>query len=457
MFYLQKLAHSTTPIMTIQHDILKARLLGSLIVITLLALVFQTYGPERVLRLGQNTGMQIEVIDDRGNGGKSIATLKRDGKNLVLDCEIIPSDYQWPYCEISFILIDAEGNGIDLSNYHQATLWAKYATPQPFGIRFQLINFNKAYSKVNDANTLKYNAIELFDTHERYPQIIQMHHMQVPTWWLSQGKIPPDYWGPEFNEVRGVQISTGEHVKPGRYQMIIERVEISGKYINDRSLYFSLLCGWTLLALAFFVDALRRAKKELHTNLQRQQQLEALNTLLNQEHQQLEERLTRDPLTGVLNRDGLAPVFNQSWDSPSTQRLSLIFIDIDHFKKINDTYGHNVGDQVLLVFAQVLSANTRTHDLLARWGGEEFVLACPDTALENAVGLAEKLRRCIEENDWPKALQVTASFGVAQMLPQESPTDFIARADKALYVAKAQGRNCVRTSTQAPAILTAVK
>lgn len=443
--------------MTIQHDILKARLLGLLIVITLLALAFQAYGPEKVLSLGHDTRYHVEVIDDRNNGGKSVATLKRDGKNLVLDCEIIPSDYPWPYCEISFILVDAKGNGLDLSNYHQAKLWAKYMSPQAFGIRFQLINFNPAYSKTNEANTLKYNAIELFDTHERYPQVIQMHHMQVPTWWLSQGKIPPDYWGPEFNEVRGVQISTGEQVKPGHYQMIIERVEISGKYINDRSLYFSLLCAWTLLALAFFVGTLSKTKKELHTNLQRQKQLEALNSLLNQEHQQLEERLTRDPLTGVLNRDGLAPVFNQNWNADSTQLLSLIFIDIDHFKKINDTYGHNVGDQVLLAFSQVLSANTRTHDLLARWGGEEFVLACPDTTLDNAYGLAEKLRRCIEENDWPKALQVTASFGVAQMLAQESPTDFIARADKALYVAKAQGRNCVRASSQAPAILTAVK
>jgi len=278
-----------------------------------------------------------------------------------------------------------------------------------------------------------------------------MHHMQVPTWWLSQGKIPPDYWGPEFNDVRGVQVSTGEGVKPGKYQMIIDRVEISGKYINDRTLYFSLLCLWTLLALAFFVSTLLKTKKELHTNLQRQKQLEALNTLLNQEQQVLEERLTRDPLTGVLNRDGLAPVFKHNWSADYTPLLSLIFIDIDHFKKINDTYGHNIGDQVLLAFAQTLSENTRTQDLLARWGGEEFVLACPETALENALGLAEKLRRAIEKSEWPKNLQVTASFGVAQLLPEESPTEFIARADKALYAAKAQGRNCVRSSTQASA------
>ncbi len=443
--------------MTIQHDILKARLLGLLIIVTFVALAFQAYGPQKVLSLEPGTDYHVEVIDDRGNGGKSVATLTQDAEKFILDCDMIQSDYPWPYCEISFILIDDKGNGKDMSNYHQATLWAKYSTPQNFGIRFQLINFNPAYSTADDPNTLKYNAIELFDTHERFPQIIQMHHMQVPTWWLSQGKIAPDYWGPEFNDVRGVQISTGEGAKPGKYQMIIDRVEISGKYINDRTLYLSLLCIWTLLAVAFFVGTLLKTKKELNTNLQRQKQLEALNALLNKEHRQLEDRLTRDPLTGVLNRDGLAPIFKQNWSTDSTPLLSLIFIDIDHFKKINDTYGHNVGDQVLLAFAQSLSENTRSQDLLARWGGEEFVLACPDTTLEKASGLAEKLRRCIEENEWPKALQVTASFGVAQMLQQESPTDFIARADKALYVAKAQGRNCVRASNQPPAVLTAVK
>ena len=443
--------------MTIQHDILKARLLGLLIVITLLALAFQAYGPVKILSLAADTDYHIEVIDDRTNNGKSVAALKRDDNNLILECEITPSDYPWPYCEISFILIDQENKGMDLSGYSQVKLWAKYSTPQPFGIRFQLINYNPAYSALDDPNSYKYNAIELFDNNASYPHIIQMHHMQVPTWWLSQGKIAPDYWGPEFNDVRGVQISTGEGVKPGKYQMIIERVEISGQYINDRTLYFGLLCIWTLMAIAFFVDTLLKTKKELQTNLQRQKQLEALNTLLNQEHRQLEEKLTRDPLTGVLNRDGLAPVFNQNWTADSTPPLSLIFIDIDHFKKINDTYGHNIGDQVLLAFAQTLSENTRTQDLLARWGGEEFVLACPDTTLDKASGLAEKLRRCIEVNEWPKALQITASFGVAQMLHQESPTDFISRADKALYIAKAQGRNCVRTSTQAPAVLTAVK
>ena len=443
--------------MTIRHDILTARLLGLLIIVTLIALAFQHYGPQRTLIVGGDATSYIEPIDDRENGGKSVATLTRDGDTFVLNCEIIASDYAWPYCEISFGLLDEQGKGRDLSNYEDVVLKAKYSAPQEFGIRFQLINFNPAYAKENDYNSLKYNSIELFKTHERYPQIIKMSQMQVPTWWLTQGQLEPEFWGPEFNEVRGVQISTGEMVKPGNYQMIIEGVELRGKYISDRSLYLGLLAFWLLAALLFFIDTLRKTKQELLANKLRQRQLEALNRLLNQEHKELEQRLTRDPLTGVLNREGLTPVFQQGLDSDATPVLSLMFIDIDHFKQVNDSYGHNLGDQVLLAFAQVLSTNTRTHDLLARWGGEEFVLACPETTLENAVALAEKLRRAIENQEWPKQLKITASFGVAQMMEGESPTEFIARADKALYVAKAQGRNCVRSSTHGPAHLVAVK
>lgn len=443
--------------MTIQHDILKARLLGLLIVITLLAFAFQAYGPDKILLLDQNTPFYVESIDDRGNGGKSVATLKRSDQHFILECDLVASDYPWPYCEISFTLADEQGNGLDLSNYHQINVWAKYTTPQAFGMRIQLINFNPAYTKLDDANSFKYNAIELFNTHDQYPQTFNMNQMQVPSWWLSQGKVAPEYWGPEFKDIRGVQISTGENVTPGKYQMIIERVEIGGKYIDDHTMYFFLLCIWILLALTFFAGTLRKTRKELNSNLQRQKQLEELNALLNQEQQELEERLTRDPLTGVLNREGLAPVFNRSWDHDAAPQLSLIFIDIDHFKNINDAFGHNLGDQVLLAFAQALSENTRTQDLLARWGGEEFVLACPDTSLENACALAEKLRRCIAEYEWPNALHITASFGVAQMQEEESPTDFIARADKALYIAKAQGRNCVRASNQGQPLLTAIK
>ncbi|WP_168172378.1 GGDEF domain-containing protein [Cellvibrio sp. PSBB023] len=426
--------------MSIQQDIVKARLLGLCIVITVLLLALQKYGPEKVLIIGKDAGLEMNSLDDSGNGGASIASLVHDGDTLLLNCEIIASAYRWPYCVASFKLTDASGKGMDLSGYRQITVAARYSTPQDVGIRIQLINFNPAYANDRDSNSLKYNALELFDAY----QTISLSHMQVPTWWLILGKIRPEYAGPEFTDIRGIQVATGEHIKPGKYQIIIDGVELRGKYLSDNQLYLFLLAGWTLMALLFFVSTLRKAKRELRTHQQRQQQLEALNSLLNKQQQTLEARLARDPLTGVLNRDGIAPVFEHAWDSHNHQQLSLIFIDIDNFKKINDDHGHNRGDEVLRLFAQVLVENTRAQDFLARWGGEEFVLACPDTNVKNATALAEKLRLAIQHTSWPQGLSITASFGVAQMHAHESPTDFIARADQALYEAKAQGRNGVR-------------
>src|SRR5690606_7568310 len=150
----------------------------------------------------------------------------------------------------------------------------------------------------------------------------------------------------------------------------------------------------------------------------------------------LEEKLSRDPLTGALNREGVAKVF-ECREGSSDQNLSIIFIDIDHFKVINDTYGHNIGDNVLVKFVELITENTREVDVLARWGGEEFLLACPNTQLQYATRLAEKLRLCVEQHRWPDGISLTASFGVAQM-EDELPAEFIGRADEALYTAKKQ-------------------
>ncbi len=125
--------------------------------------------------------------------------------------------------------------------------------------------------------------------------------------------------------------------------------------------------------------------------------------------------------------------------------LSIAFIDIDNFKQINDIYGHGVGDEVLKQFAALLSENCRDTDFLARWGGEEFLLICPNTNLEQIHFLAEEIRALIEDFSWSNNIRLTSSFGIAQR-GKESITDFFNRADKALYAAKAQGRNQVVVS-----------
>ena len=158
---------------------------------------------------------------------------------------------------------------------------------------------------------------------------------------------------------------------------------------------------------------------------------------MNIETETLKDQITRDPLTGALNRSGIEPVF-----TTEIPIISLAFIDIDHFKKINDNYGHTVGDEVLVEFTSVISKNCRDTDFLARWGGEEFILVCPNTTIDQLFELTESLRNLLEEHEWPHGIQLTSSFGIAQK-KNEDISSFIERADQALYSAKAQGRNRV--------------
>ena len=125
--------------------------------------------------------------------------------------------------------------------------------------------------------------------------------------------------------------------------------------------------------------------------------------------------------------------------------LTLIFFDLDHFKAVNDQYGHDVGDEVLISIASMTERFVRRPDLFARWGGEEFMILLPRTGLDEAARLAEELRILFSQTSYSAAGSVTASFGVAQWEPYEAFEHWFKRVDYALYRSKSNGRNCVST------------
>jgi len=172
----------------------------------------------------------------------------------------------------------------------------------------------------------------------------------------------------------------------------------------------------------------------------------ALEKILNT--QQLENAATIDQLTNCYNRRALFDFIGG--DIAYTQRhgtdLSVIMIDVDNFKDINDMHGHPAGDAVLKEMASLLTSHVRKSDYLARYGGEEFVLVLPDTPLYNAVQLAEKLRKMIEAYGimiGKKRIRISASFGVASLENKSGYSDLFREADERLYKAKASGKNCV--------------
>jgi diguanylate cyclase (GGDEF)-like protein len=160
---------------------------------------------------------------------------------------------------------------------------------------------------------------------------------------------------------------------------------------------------------------------------------------------QIKRLSEQDYLTGLNNRRKIHEIVeneifrSKRYDSGFT----VILLDIDDFKATNDTFGHNVGDQLLVDISGVILRTIRESDNVGRWGGEEFLVFCPVTELQGAVSLAEKLRVNIEATEFADAGHKTASFGVASVKPGDTVKSLISRADKALYAAKTSGKNKV--------------
>jgi diguanylate cyclase len=169
-----------------------------------------------------------------------------------------------------------------------------------------------------------------------------------------------------------------------------------------------------------------------------------------------EERAKTDTLTGLPNRRGLEEFFRvaQIAAMERGEPLSVLLIDIDHFKKFNDNFGHGVGDQVLRLMAKVLREKLRERDLPARYGGEELIAVLPSADVATCAAVAERIRHAIAECSITRRStdevlpQMTISIGVAQFQPGESMGELIERCDRALYLAKKTGRNRVVTEAE---------
>lgn len=170
-------------------------------------------------------------------------------------------------------------------------------------------------------------------------------------------------------------------------------------------------------------------------------------TKLNIEKISTEKKAYYDTLTQVYNRNKFDELFAAELSRVNRYGVasSLVLIDIDHFKHFNDTYGHLTGDKVLQKLAGKVSENIRNTDIFARWGGEEFVLLLPETALHAAMTFADKMRAKVAEIEIEGTPPITASFGVTQLRKSDTAKEAFRRADEALYDAKGAGRNRVST------------
>lgn len=166
----------------------------------------------------------------------------------------------------------------------------------------------------------------------------------------------------------------------------------------------------------------------------------------------LNDQITIDPLTSLRNRRYAEVIVNSKLNEIRSggTTFGVLFIDIDHFKDINDTYGHDIGDLVLKMLAKTLMSNTRQHDVLVRWGGEEIIAVIVSPNIQTKLFMiAEKLRHLIRQSTLPLEtgdnIQVTVSIGATVALAEDTVESLVKRADHLMYQAKKSGRNCVKT------------
>lgn len=245
-----------------------------------------------------------------------------------------------------------------------------------------------------------------------------------------------------------------EYITEEEHSKVFQRwVSVKFEHETNYDLFWKLVIAAIVVitAITLWNWKLSRLNKKLKFEIGLREaaeiQMQQLNEMLNTKNEELSVLSKTDALTNLNNRLHIESLLEDELSRLKRYQhpLSILLLDLDMFKEINDQHGHLCGDSVLKQFSQVLKDNTRQTDKIGRWGGEEFLIILPETDADMAYRLAEKLRTAIAAERFDTVDQVTASFGLTQATQEQSSRELIQIVDAALYQAKEQGRNCVVT------------
>jgi len=403
------------------------------ILITLLAVVGHRFLPERRLTIDSSRQGANFFLVQTGNGAQADQQWI-DQARFHYACKF-PQATAMQGCGFAYMLAPAiASQGIDLSRFRTLNLAVRYKGNAQY-LRVGIRNFDPRFSKLEDLNSPKFNYVNIptKDLGKTIP--IGMREFTVAEWWTTAYNLPREYSHPDLSNatVLNIDVQGQADLAGTEHDIQIDKVEFVGDWISTESWYLVILCLWMVIGTTYGTSQwlmMRRAHRAQIDELEHEKEMyQKLSTL--------------DALTGVMNRYGIGQFIAAL--GITRVAASVIVIDLDHFKRINDERGHAVGDRVLRTMGEILGSAIRNTDAVGRWGGEEFVLVCPGASLANAADLAEKLRHRIMQTSFipEHPLPITASFGVATSRESQGFEEVFRQADQALYLAKNRGRNCV--------------
>ena len=404
------------------------------ILLTLLAVVAHRFLPERRLSIDSaREGANFFPVES-GNGVPANFEWK-DQAHFHYTCRF-PDVTVHQGCGFAYMLSGQDvSQGMDLSRFRSLNLSVRYAGNSQY-LRVGIRNFDPRFSKVEDLNSPKYNFVNIPTKDLGQPIEIRLSEFAVAEWWMAMYDLPREYSRPDLANSTVLNVDLQGELGGTSHDIAISRIEFVGDWISAEYWYLGILSLWMIMATAYGTSQWLRMRRAHRAQRHKIEQLA-------DEKEKYQKLSTLDSLTGVLNRHGIDQFIAALGITGVT--ASVVVIDLDHFKRVNDERGHQVGDRVLRTMGEILRAGIRNTDAVGRWGGEEFVLVCPGASLSRAADLAEKLRqKIVDTNFIPEdRLPITASFGVAASGEEQSFEDAFRQADQALYLAKNRGRNCV--------------
>jgi diguanylate cyclase (GGDEF)-like protein len=392
---------------------------------------------ERSYRLMEDGGMRSLYNDQDGATALNWVDKRRQGFSCVL---LQASGIR--FCGINVQLGDGLRQGVDFSDYTKLRLEVEYKGPAE---KFRVYVRNG----IDDPNfnDSKFHQVDVPVRKGSYIYEIPLDTLEVAGWWieLRQVQDAPEHRTPSRDNVVHIGFDVSTPGAVGQHYFHIADFSIVAPWLGRTNTIW-----WVIGSLVYFVVAgllynffrLRTQLKERHDEMfGLLKKLQEADT----ESAHFKRLSMYDPLTGLLNRRAALDLVDEFAQHNSLTGTALVVLDIDHFKQINDTHGHEVGDEVLKRLSAVVQHAVREGDAAVRWGGEEIVVICPKTNADGVIRVAEKLRVEIKQLQFSiPNLTITASFGVANIRQGESFSQALGRADEALYEAKKNGRDQVR-------------
>jgi diguanylate cyclase (GGDEF)-like protein len=427
-----------------------------LVILTILALFSFPYIPKKNMTIYPGTNVWWGAFSDASSGGNTSFVYKNESQSAI-EC-VIGDKGSFNMCGNSCVFVDhtvvthdalmsdlrfatavSPEISLDLTGYSGVWVDIDYQGPANF-IHLSLQNHEPALDLRDPGRQFRPQSVGISTSELHEPVYVRLKEFKASDWWVNQFALHRTESDTRFDRIRAITVEIKEQPPHTQHYLEVKSITFVGDRISKENFYLAIIVAFaTLVGLegTFRVYTLysnhRAAQKSLET--------------LNEYNQKLRSVAFKDELTQLLNRRAINEIVTRTRELKNQKGFAIIIIDIDHFKKFNDTHGHALGDKVLVNVAQSLKEVSRDYDQIARWGGEEFVIVTHEAHPDNLFAYAEKLREKVASSPVFKEggsdpIFVTISLGITQGGLEEPFDVALERADKALYRSKEKGRNC---------------